>query len=219
MRVLIVSATPFEFYDFREAVSNESGLLAEKGMYIDFLVGGVGLVHTTAKLMDYLHHQSVDLAIQMGIAGSFRHKYAPLDLVQVVSEAFGDTGAEDGDEYLDLFELNLWEVNEPPFENKLLFAPEQIPLKIGNELPQVHGISVNTVAGKESTIALRRKKYAADVESMEGAAFHFVCRSMNIPFRQIRAISNYVTPRDTSTWKLKESIRKLNRYFVDFFLG
>lgn len=217
MKILILAATPFECYDFREMVASEATALAERGLYIDFLIGGVGMVHTSIRLMEYLHNTEVDVAIQMGVAGSFREKFPPLSIVQVASEAFGDMGAEDRDGYLDLFEMNLWEPNEPPFENKLLFAPELFPLPHFTALPEAHGITVNTVSGKKETIVLRRKKYAADVESMEGAAFHFICSKYQLPFRQIRCISNYVTPRDTSTWKLKESIRQLNEYFIEKF--
>jgi hypothetical protein len=39
-------------------------------------------------------------------------------------------------------------------------------------LRKVAGITVNTVSGKASTIAMRRERYGADVESMEGAALY-----------------------------------------------
>lgn len=217
MKILIVSATPFECFDFREMVSSEAAALAERGLYIDFLIGGVGMLHTSVRLMDYLQSTEVDVAIQMGVAGSFREELPPLALVQVVSEAFGDMGAEEERGNLDLFEMNLWEVNEPPFENKLLFAPELFPLPQFRGLPEAHGITVNMTSGRADTIAVRRKKFAADIESMEGAAFHFICRQKNIPFRQIRCISNRVTPRDTSAWKMKQAIEKLNQYFIEEF--
>lgn len=45
---------------------------------------------------------------------------------------------------------------------------------------------------------------------MEGAALHYTCLLENIPFMQVRAISNYVGERDKSKWKMKEAIRNLN---------
>lgn len=218
MDILILSATPFEFYEFRQAAEAASDYLTERDTRLHFLVGGVGMVPTVFNIMRFLEHQSVDMAIQMGIAGSFRKHIAPGDLVQVSSEAFGDMGAEDGEGQLDLFQMNLWEGQAFPFDNKLLFAPESVPLSLGQELKKVHAITVNMVSGIASTIAWRRKKYAADVESMEGAAFHYACLQKRIPFRQIRAISNYVEPRDTSGWKMKEAIKILNDFFTDKFL-
>ena len=46
---------------------------------------------------------------------------------------------------------------------------------------------------------------------MEGAAFHYVCLQENIPFVQLRAISNFVGERDKSKWLMKEAIENLNR--------
>ena len=39
-----------------------------------------------------------------------------------------------------------------------------------------------------------------------GAALHYVCREMNIPFLQIRAASNYIGERDKEKWQMKEAI-------------
>jgi len=43
------------------------------------------------------------------------------------------------------------------------------------------------------------------VESMEGAALHFVCLMEKIPFLQIRAVSNVTGDRDKSRWKIPEA--------------
>ena len=48
--------------------------------------------------------------------------------------------------------------------------------------------------------------YKADIESMEGSAFHYVCMMRKIPFIQIRGISNIVGERNKSKWKIKEAI-------------
>jgi futalosine hydrolase len=46
---------------------------------------------------------------------------------------------------------------------------------------------------------------------MEGAALHYVCLQENIPFVQIRSVSNYVGERDKTKWKIQEAIENLNR--------
>lgn len=60
------------------------------------------------------------------------------------------------------------------------------------------------------------KKYDPTIESMEGAALHYVCREFNIPFIQLRAISNYVGERDKSNWKIQEAIENLNQTILRF---
>lgn len=45
---------------------------------------------------------------------------------------------------------------------------------------------------------------------MEGASLHYVCREANIPFIQMRAISNYIGERNKAKWKMKEALEALN---------
>ncbi|MBK8310223.1 MAG: hypothetical protein IPL04_04300 [Chitinophagaceae bacterium] len=52
------------------------------------------------------------------------------------------------------------------------------------------------------------------VESMEGAALHYVCLMEKIPFIQLRAISNYITERNKKKWNMKESITNLNKEII-----
>ncbi len=53
------------------------------------------------------------------------------------------------------------------------------------------------------------EKFGAEVESMEGAAFHYVCLQQKINFLQLRSISNRVGERDKSKWKLKRQLKTL----------
>ena len=50
---------------------------------------------------------------------------------------------------------------------------------------------------------------------MEGAAFHYVCLMKNIPFLQLRAVSNYIGERDKSKWKIAEAIEEVNKACVE----
>ena len=60
------------------------------------------------------------------------------------------------------------------------------------------------------TIAQLQNKWNADIESMEGAALHYVCGQLNIPYLQIRSISNVVGERDKTKWQFKKAIDHLN---------
>ena len=55
-----------------------------------------------------------------------------------------------------------------------------------------------------------REKFGADIESMEGAAFHYVCLQQKIKFLQLRSISNVAGERDKTKWMMKEAINNLN---------
>lgn len=51
----------------------------------------------------------------------------------------------------------------------------------------------------------------AVIESMEGAALHYVALMESVPFLQIRAVSNYIGERDKSKWLLQKAIGNLNQ--------
>jgi futalosine hydrolase len=81
-------------------------------------------------------------------------------------------------------------------------------------LPAVKAITVNKVS--DSLIQKRQAmiNFAPEIESMEGAALHYVCLQENIPFIQIRSISNLIGERDKSKWNFKEAIVNLNRELI-----
>ena len=125
------------------------------------------------------------------------------------------TGVGMHDKYLDIFEMGFIEKNTTPYISGKLITPLQTPHeKIS--LKHVSGLTVNTVSGNERTIKLRQEKYNSHVESMEGVALHYVCLKEHVPFAQVRAISNYVIPRDKSQWKMKEAVINLNNWLIDF---
>jgi futalosine hydrolase len=73
-------------------------------------------------------------------------------------------------------------------------------------LPAVSAVSVNEISTSTEKINVFAEKYKADIESMEGAALHYVCAMQQIPFIQIRGISNLVGERDKTKWKIPESM-------------
>ena len=72
----------------------------------------------------------------------------------------------------------------------------------------VNALTVAVNAGTKTTIEKRIKKFKADIETMEGAALHYVCLQNNIPFLQIRTISNYVEIRNKDNWNIPLALQK-----------
>jgi futalosine hydrolase len=81
-------------------------------------------------------------------------------------------------------------------------------------MPLAGAITVNGVSENEATNLLYKAKYQPLIESMEGAAFHYVCIQQKIPFLQIRSLSNYVGERNKTKWKMQASIQSLNESLV-----
>lgn len=174
------------------------------------LVTGVGMVATAFSLGQILSKKPVDLVVNFGLAGSLSAAIHPGDLVEVAEEEFGDLGAEDRGSFLDVFQLGLVEADQKPLSGKSLKSLRLNGLESG--LRKVKGTTVNTVHGEEISIVAFKSHSSAEVESMEGAAVFYACGMLEIPCLQIRAISNYVEPRDRSNWKIAEAMQALAGY-------
>ncbi len=168
---------------------------------------------TAYNLAKALASDKYDLALQAGVAGSFNADIALGELVFVATDQYGDLGAEDHYNFLDIFQLGLLGENDAPFANKRISTNYIHP---SITFRKVSGLTVNRVAGSEFTVTARKEQYNCDTESMEGLPFHYACTRENTPFAQVRSISNYVAPRDKESWKMKDAIINLNEWLISF---
>lgn len=204
MKLLVVAATEAEVSIYKEQAPAGAELL----------ITGVGMTATTYALTKHLQTNTYDLVLQAGVGGSFDTSVPLGNLLYVSSERYGDLGAEDHSNYIDIFDMGLLSGNAHPHSNNMLVNP-LLPELALIDLPKATGLTVNSVSGSEPTIA-RRRQHGCTVESMEGAAFHYVCLMEGVTFAQVRSISNYVTPRDKSQWKMKDAIINLNNWLISF---
>lgn len=176
---------------------------------------GVGILAATVALMRLVQDERPDLIIQAGIAGCFDTKI-PLGKVVVITEdVVGDMGVMEEGKWKDIFDLKLEKPGYHPYHKRKL--PNQYLEKFNLlHLPEVAAITVNEISTDEKRIEQLIKKYNPVIESMEGAALHYVCRTMNIPFIQVRAVSNYIGERNKENWKMKEAIDNLNKTLLKY---
>ena len=218
MQILLISATPFEVEPLVSYVSKQwkqenSCVFSKKNCRIEILYTGVGSVATAYNLQKKLLQNAYDLVIQAGVAGAFSNSIALGSVWAITSDCFADLGAEDHDNFLSVFDLGLCKDNESPFTQKRI-----INLHLDKFTLTIHratAITVQSTSGSERSIAQRRK-WEADLESMEGAAFHYVCQLEEQAYIQVRSVSNYIIPRDRSTWKMQEAIASLNQFLIEF---
>src|SRR4051794_823144 len=74
---------------------------------IDILITGVGMVATAAWCSRALTQSTYDLALNLGVCGSFDSFIEPGTVVHVTSDRLAELGAEDGDGFLTLEDLQL----------------------------------------------------------------------------------------------------------------
>lgn len=210
MHILLAAATEMEIHITRTYLSAKIGS-SGSGQF-EILITGVGSVALTYALSAKICSSRPDLVICAGIAGSFMEKLALGEVIQVNEEVFGDLGVEEKGNFRDHFDLALGDENAFPFSNKILI--NKTVFKSFPDLKPVKGVTINEITTHPVRIDQLKKKYAPDIESMEGAAFHYVCIMENLPFIHLRAISNYVGERDKTKWKIEEAIRNLNEQII-----
>ena len=212
MKILIVAATWMEVkllvdeFNFLEEKCHNLKQYEFSGTNIDILIAGIGTTFTTFHLTETLKDNSYNLVLNVGIAGSLTRELEIGEVVNVVSEEFADLGIEKMDEFLTLFESGFMDSNDYPFDHGVLKATNNNGLV---DFKKVRGITTNKSHGRESSIAEIHQKYSAHVESMEGAAVFYVCNWLGIDCYQIRSISNFVEPRDSSKWNIPLALENL----------
>jgi futalosine hydrolase len=215
MRILVVAATVGEVAPLAAALGlarPASGRLtsgADGERLVDLLVTGVGMVATAAHCSMALAHRQYDLALNVGVCGSFNPAFPPGTVVHVVSDCMPDFGAEDGDAFLTIQQLGLLADDQFPFAGGRLVNQEPPSIPALATLPAVHGVSVNSVHGRDASIADVVARFQPDVESMEGAAFMYSCLLAATRFAQVRAVSNRVERRNRSAWHLSAAVDAL----------
>ena len=215
MNILIVSATYLEIepllllFNFEKEVNQKLRRYTYKNHNIDVLIPGVGMTCTAYWLGKTLSSKLYDSAINVGLAGSFTNDIKIGDVVNITSDQISELGAEDGESFLSLIDMDLimdedFTLNNGEMENTICIDNPTI-----NSLQKVKAISVNTTHGDDESIEKIKNIFSPDVESMEGAAFFYACLLEGITCAQIRSVSNKVEKRNKDNWNIPLAVRNL----------
>lgn len=214
MRVVISAATVGEWMPSYLKV-NELYTSESRRMKLHFHQSGIGMLAASFSLTKLILEEKPDLVLQVGIAGCFSSQFDLGTVLTVKEEIIGDLGVEEGGKWKDLFDMKLEKSSYHPFEKRKL--PNQWLDKYNLlDLPAVTGITVNEISTNPDRIVELNKKYHPAIESMEGAALHYVARETNTAFLQIRAISNMVGERNKANWKMGDAIGHLNDTILQY---
>jgi futalosine hydrolase len=184
-------------------------------LHIDILVTGLGTAFMTYHLTRALNMINYDLAINIGLAGSFDHFLEQGFVVNVIQDQFADLGVMHKHNFYTLSEEELMDENTFPFADGKLHSIGNFELDEIESLIPVKGITLNTLQSDPKWIAKTRDKFDPEVETMTGAAFFYVCLCEKIPFLQIRAISHFVEIQRIESWYIPNSIESLTQTTVN----
>ena len=229
MRILICAAEQEELDCAIQALRLYESKIAGKAQ-VDFMLTGIGSTSTCYKVTKKLVEAEAEgnryaLAVNIGIAGSYDLEKFPVgSTALVVKEHFGDVGFMTALGFQTLFDSKTLDANMFPFKEGAL---EMLPLPeyfndIANTYKRATGVTTQTITGDQKTVESLIKKYSPQIETMEGAAFFYVCLNEYVKFIQIRSVSNKVGEEDTAKWdtpkalaSLKEALKEFFRQFVE----
>lgn len=208
MNCLIAAATALELKPFLTKLRKQEA--SHITINPDVLITGIGLTSTTYRLARQFMLKKPDLVIQAGVAGCFDNAISLGDVVFVKQDTIADQCVVERKNLKTLFKLKLVPASEPPYTKGWLVNPHTDLIKLAG-LKAVRGISVNQITTDKKYIQFYKKEFNPVTESMEGAALHYVCLAENIPFLQLRSISNYIGERNKAKWNMKDAILNLNQ--------
>jgi futalosine hydrolase len=209
MNCLLVSATAKEISPFLDHYRN-----GDNKPDLDILITGIGQTATTYALVRQISLKKPDLIIQAGIAGCFDKNISLGSVVVVKLDTFADQSVIENKQLKTMFDLGLIKFNQSPFSKGWLVNPNKDFIK-QTKLKAVKGVSVNHITTAKQMIGLYQEKFQPTIESMEGAALHYVCLMEKISFLQIRSISNYIGERNKKKWNIKNAIINLNKEIIN----
>jgi futalosine hydrolase len=220
MKVLLTAATEGELHRIRQYLSRHWLLLPSGGysrpgstLEVDMATLGPGILPATYHLLKLTHTYQPDWILLCGIAGCFSASTPQGTTFLVASEQLADWGIDDRSTFRDVFEVNLVPAATPPFSNGSLPNPWLSQLNL--PYATAPAVTVQTTSGSQPRIDTIAAKYQPQIESMEGAALHYVGLMENIPFLQIRTISNLVEPRNRDNWNIPLALDNLASATID----
>lgn len=191
MDLLICAATPLESSLLRERLAAAAGIrIIETG------VGPVNAAHAVTLAIAQARPAAM---IVCGVGGAYPSSGLRVgDVASASVEIYGDLGADGPSGFLDMRALGFPVVTEPRLFNEM-------PMQLFPTEHRSAFVTVSTCTGTAAAATAIQRRTGGAVENMEGAAVAHVAHLHRVPVGEVRGISNMVTDRDTTRWKLREA--------------
>ena len=198
------------------ASANELKYVANTNAYR--LITGVGVFQTVYNLTHALTTQKYDLVLAAGIAGDYNIDRALCQTFRVAKSTFADIGFEDENgDFSPLVGSMFLDSNKPPFHDKYIY--NKVPGEFNNalNLPTATANTVSRTCTDPKHVASLLQKFPADLETMESAAYSYVCAMQHVEYAEIRCTSNHIVPKKQEKWQIDAALRTLGTH-VDTIL-
>lgn len=217
-KILLVAATELEIKPLLQKINFKADFdinfkkIQIDNVELDILITSVGMVATAFHLTRTLSDLKYDFVINAGICGSFDKSYNLGEVVHVVEDTFPEIGIGMAEGITPIVLKNSYKKNSVI---TYLINENQIITPILRKIKKVKGVTVNTISGTQQKVDMLNNMFHPDIESMEGAAFLYVCNAFKQPCAQIRSISNEVGNRDKKEWNIDLAVNNLANIVFD----
>ena len=203
--ILLCAATDIECALLREQLKSVPS--------VAIIRTGVGPVNAAYASTSFLARTGARSVVVCGVGGAYPGSGLNIgDVVCAQSECYGDLGATSRAGFLDMKALGFPLVDGPaPIYNEL-------PMQIFPVEKRVPFITVSSCTGTGAGALAIEERTRGAVESMEGAAVAHVAHLHGVPVGEVRGISNLVTDRNPSAWKLKEAAAAAQEAVISWIL-
>ena len=202
------------------------GNLGDKKVLVTF--SGLGKINAAAAAAALLSSYSVSRLWMWGSAGAYDLAGVEINDVALASEEIlGDEGVATISSWqpLDAIGISLIESKGESIFNKM--EVDQLELKHSRKLlrkwesipssPRIHVgpfITVSAVSGSTARARMLSNLYGALCENMEGGAVAQICLRYQIPFLEIRGLSNRAGERNKKRWQLSKALNNCQRAVI-----
>ena len=179
---------------------------------VTLLEAGIGVANTAQALTAAIHDNPPDVVMQIGVGGAYLSSPLKIgDIAIATSESYGNLGVitQEGWQSSEAIGIPLLQsvgayFNTFPIDATLVTGASDI-LKEEYQEINIHSgpfVTVEQCSGLASVGNELAERFGAICENMEGAAAAQICKLYDIPFLELRGISNAVEDRNRNKWDL-----------------
>jgi len=221
--LLVIGATDFELAPLRarlrDARAVDGGWSPAhrgrlEGLEVVVQPLGVGKVRTAAGLTQALAAHRPAAVLQVGVGGAYLGSFLSVGLAMLAEvELELDLGVATGAGWADLASLGVpllpsagRETAAGGFETATHAGLTGALARLTG-LPRGRFATLDAITADVETGAALQRHFDVAIESMEGAAAAVVTARLEVPFAELRAVSNLVGERDRGRWDLAGAAR------------
>lgn len=210
---LLLSPTKFEAAFLEGKAFTWKGRAGLKGEGWVWLECGIGKANTAMTLAAYAQRHRVEQAVLFGIAGAYEGSGLNLGDVALASEEVqADLGIKEGGmKGMGFPTLIVHGAGPSSYFHNRFPLDQALTSELAKRLdvPLKRFLTRDLVCETPAEARAIAKKWEADLENMEGAAFAQACLWLGIRGAELRAVSNLAGIRDKNQWRIKLAVEAL----------